>query len=163
MNSTTAEISQTELSKIAYEGLAYDQRDLAAIMRATYEILIDFVTSNSFKRLMLELGDLPAERRPSFVEDVLLDADELKARGIDPPSGVLIQRSAFGDRRPTLFVVKKFLPEKYMDVWQNVNLTFDNEYLDEEISRDPAVAWRKPLTPADQAQAMARNDDLESI
>ena len=38
---------------------------------------------------------------------------ERAARGFTVPEGILIQASAFGDRRPTLFAVKKFLLKKF--------------------------------------------------
>ena len=109
-----------------YKHLSYDQTELAQAMRTTYDELIDFVTTPAFKGVMEEFGKLHPEARPAFVMSVLLNKEELARRGVDIPEGLLIQRSAFGDRRPTLFCVKKFLPKKHMDVWQNVNLTFDN-------------------------------------
>lgn len=150
-------------SQSPYDGLAYDRQELASVMRRTYDELIDFVTTSQFKVLMEEMGRLPAHSRPLFVASVLLNKGELSLRGVEVPEGILIQRSAFGDRRPTLFVVKKFLPEPYTDVWENVNITFDNEFQDQEVSRDSAVCWRLPLSPDRQAQAMAEGRDLEAV
>jgi|SRR5271157_384378 len=146
-----------------YENLSYGRDELAQAMRATYDDLIDFVTTQEFKAVMKEFRDLPSHERPAFVLSVLLDKEELDRRGVHAPDGILIQRSAFGDRRPTLFCVKKYLPERYRDVWQNVNLTFDNEFADESVSRAPEVAWRPPLPIDLQAQVMAAGRDLEDV
>ena len=97
------------------------------------------------------------------MKKMLINDEELKKRGIDIPSGILIQRSAFGDRRPTLFAVKHFLPEKYANVWQNVNITFDNKYLDHEVTREKALCWRAPIPPDIQANEMAVDTELESV
>jgi len=112
---------------------------------------------------MSEFGELGPSRRPLFVVDVLLNDDELARRGVRVPEGVLIQRSAFGDRRPTLFAVKKFLPSNFRDVWENVNLTFDNKFADESVSRSPEVSWREPLPVGEQARIMATGGDLERV
>jgi hypothetical protein len=122
-------------------------------MRATYDDLIDFVATPKFRALMDEFGRLPSHERPAFVLSVLLNKDELARRGVHTPEGILIQRSAFGDRRPTLFCVKKYLPQKYSDVWQNVNITIDNQFADESVSRAPEIAWRQPLPVDVQAEA----------
>ena len=146
-----------------YEGLDYTQSELQAVMRRYYDKIIDFVTSEPFKRLMLEMSRLSGRERPQFVNDVLLDRQQLESRGVKVPDGILIQRSAFGDRRPTLFAVKHFLPEAFSNVWQNVNITIDNEYLDNSVSRDRESCWRAPLVPARQAQAMASGVELEQV
>lgn len=146
-----------------YSKLSYSREELAHVMRVTYDELIDFVTTPEFVSIMTELGNLDAQARPVFVFSVLLDKEELAKRGIQVPDGVLVQRSAFGDRRPTLFCVKKFLPEKFANVWQNVNLTFDNQFFDESVSRASEIAWRPPLPVDVQADAMARGVDLEQI
>lgn len=152
-----------ELKTSPYDQLSYTHQELKKVMREHYDKIIDFVTSAPFECVMESLSDLNSTERPSFVHDVLLDNDALKARGVDVPEGILIQRSAFGDRRPTLFVVKHFLPDKYTDVWQNVNITFDNEYVDESISRSKDVCWRAPLSPDQQAKDMANGRELESV
>lgn len=146
-----------------YDGLAYDRSELAAAMRRTYDELIDFVSTPAFGALMEEMGALHHTARPAYVFDVLLRDDVLAARGVHRPADVLIQRSAFGDRRPTIFVVKKFLPEKYKDVWQNVNITFDNAFIDASIGRDADTSWRAPLSPEAQAAAIAADQDLELV
>jgi hypothetical protein len=147
----------------SYEGLAYDRDELTQVMRRTYDELIDFVTSSPFQELMTEFSAMTTAERVQFVRDVLLSDIELTRRGVDLPEGVLIQRSAFGDRRPTLFVVKKFLPDAYRDVWENVNITFDDEFADSSVSRDAHISWRPPLRVDMQAQAMAEGRDLESV
>ncbi len=156
-------MTTTELEIAPYPQLSYTHEELKEVMREHYDKIIDFVTSAPFGRVMEDLSDLPSAERPAFVHDVLLADDVLKARGAEVPKGILIQRSAFGDRRPTLFAVKHFLPEKYTDVWQNVNITFDNEYLDESISRDRETCWRAPLSPDQQAELMRKGKDLESV
>lgn len=146
-----------------YDGLSYDQAELASVMRATYDDLIDFVSTPEFGEVMKEMSALHHTQRPRFVFDVLLRDEVLARRGVHRPKDVLIQRSAFGDRRPTIFVVKKFLPEKYKDVWQNMNITFDNEFIDASIGRDPETSWRAPLSPDEQAAAIAAGQDLEEV
>ena len=94
---------------------------------------------------------------------MLLSDEALAARSIKRPENILIQRSAFRDRRPTIFVVKRFLPEEFSNVWQNVNITFDNQFIESTVKRDPEISWRKPLPVSDQAAAMARRDALEQL
>lgn len=146
-----------------YSKLSYDRDELAQAMRETYDEIIDFITTSEFKSIMKELSTLSSQERPSFVARVLMDSKELAGRGVQPPEGVLIQRSAFGDRRPTLFVIKKFLPEKYTDIWQNVNITFDDAFADGSVSRAPEFAWRQPLPVDLQANIMARGEDLQQV
>lgn len=145
-----------------YAGLGYDQAELADAMRAGYDDLIDFVSTPAFKAMMQDFSKLAPSARVVFVQDVLLSESELAKRGIEVPAGVLIQRSAFGDRRPTLFCVKTFLPEKFQNVWQNVNITFDNEFADSMISREADIAWRPPLPVALQAELMATGARLDT-
>jgi len=150
-------------SQTPYPHLAYSQAELQAVMRTYYDKIIDFITTDAFKALMVEMSELSHRERPVFVHDVLLDNDVLRTRGVTVPDGILIQRSAFGDRRPTLFAVKHFLPERYSNVWQNVNITFDNAYLDEAVSRERDICWRAPLSPDRQAQAMTDGTALEAV
>ncbi|MCF3145767.1 hypothetical protein [Streptomyces platensis] len=146
-----------------YPGLDFGQAELSAVMRETYDELIEFVTEPAFKAIHHELMDQPPQERPAYVARVLMQPDELARRGVTVPEGVLIQRSAFGDRRPTLYVVKKYLPEKYHGAWENVNLTFDNEYEDEEVPRAPELAWRPPLPVALQSELMEHGINLQSV
>lgn len=158
-----SELADASASETLYPNRSYGQTRLAEVMRATYDELIDVVTTDEFTAAMAEMGALDAEDRPEFVLSVFLDPEALVARNITVPDGVLIQRSAFGDRRPTLFCVKKFLPEEFSDVWQNVNLTFDNEFLDGSVSRAADLAWREPLPVHSQAQAMREGIDLQEL
>lgn len=146
-----------------YDSLGYSREELCAVMRATYDELIEFVASPEFEEVMSELRSLKSTERPQYIVSVLLSESELRRRGVQVPEGILIQRSAFGDRRPTLFCVKKYLPAKYSNVWQNVNITFDNQFVDSAISREPEIAWRPPLPVALQAETMAAGRSLESI
>lgn len=146
----------------SYPNLPFGRSELAAAMRSTYDELIAFVSQPAFRAVYREMREVPASERPSFVNKVLLDRDELERRGVTIPPGVLVQTSAFGDRRPTLFSVKKFLPEKFHAAWENVNLTFDNEYEDDEVSRDPKMAWRKPLPVSLQNRLIASDANLDA-
>ena len=64
--------------------------------------------------------------RDEIVERVvrrhLLVPGELERLGITPPEGILIQRSSFGDGRPTVFAVVKYLPNDY----RKVTITYDH-------------------------------------
>jgi hypothetical protein len=143
-----------------YEGLSFGPEELTSVMRSIYEELLTFISTPSFRALFKELMDLPPKDRPDFVTKVLLNEEELKRRHVDVPEGILIQMSAFGDRRPTLFAVKKFLPDEYRGAWRNCNITFFNEFKDDEISRDPADAWRMPLPVNIQNELIAEGIDL---
>lgn len=146
-----------------YAGLEYDREELMAAMRKTYDEIINFVATDAFHEVMTEMGALRPEDRPKFVFDVLLSDDALAERGVTRPEGLMIQRSAFGDRRPTLFVCKKWLPEKYKNVWQNVNITFDNAFVDDSVSREQETNWRHPLPIEEQEVAIAKGRELETI
>ena len=151
----------TSANSSAFNGLSYTQADLQRVMRVHYDKIIDFVTSKFFLVAMDEMSAMSHVERPSFVVDVLLNNEELARRNIVVPDGILIQRSSFGDRRPTLFAVKHFLPKEFSDVWQNVNITFDNEFIDQQVSREKGLCWRPPLSPALQAEKMALGIGLE--
>jgi len=146
-----------------YRGLDFGPEELSAAMRKTYDEIIDFVTTPEFRALHRELMSLPRRDRPAFVGRVVVRPEELAKRGINVPEGILLETSAFGDRRPTLFVVKKYLPLKYHQAWENVNITFDNEYDDDKITRAPEASWRPPLPVAMQNAALAADMDLESL
>lgn len=138
-----------------YDRLDYDQATLQRVMRTYYDKIIDFATQPAFQALMVEMSTLSASERPRFVADVLIDREELARRGVEVPDGILIQRSAFGDRRPTLFAIKHFLPKEFANVWENVNITFDNAFVDASVPRDRETCWRAPLSPAEQAEVIA--------
>ena len=59
--------------------------------------------------------------------------------------------------------MKRFLSEEFSNVWQNVNITFDNQFIDLTVKRDHDISWRKHLPVADQAAAIARGDALEQL
>jgi hypothetical protein len=124
---------------------------------------MEFITTPAFKTFHKELMSLPPKERPAFVNAVLFQPDERAKRRIVVPEGILIQTSAFGDRRPTLFAVKKFLPSKYHRVWENVNWTFGNAYKDKDVPRAPEDAWRPPLPVALQNSLIAADADLQSV
>lgn len=146
-----------------YEGLDFGRAELARAMRKTYDDIIAFVTTPEFRNFYEEMMSLNPAQRPGFISRVLFRPEELSKRGIVVPEGILIQTSAFGDRRPTLFAVKKMMPTKYQSVWENMNLTFNNEFKDEDVSRSIENAWRPPLPVAVQNQLLARGEDLESL
>jgi len=83
-----------------------------------------FVCSPAMEGVMQEFFGLPEEQRPQYVLDVLLNSGELKKRKVDVPDGIMIQRSAFRDNRPTLFCVTKYLPPGLG--WRKVTVTIDN-------------------------------------
>ncbi|MBN9552311.1 MAG: hypothetical protein J0H31_26490 [Alphaproteobacteria bacterium] len=142
-----------------YHNLTYGPTDLQTVMHERYAKLIAFVTTSQFRTVIDELFALHPNSRPAYVQRVLLDPLELEKRGIVVPEGILIQRSAFGDRRPTLFAVKHFLPDGFRDVWENVNLTFDNEYAETDVSRERDDCWRSPLSPTEQALQISSAND----
>jgi hypothetical protein len=132
---------------IFYPGTDITHAELFGLMRQAYDEIIAFISDERFRSTVDELYKLPPEARPSFVRVVFLDPLELEKRGIKVPPNLKILRSAFGDRRPTLFCVKRWLPTRYHKIWQNCNVTFDNDFADTGVPRDER-AWRRPL-PAD--------------
>lgn len=145
-----------------YDQLDFSQEELSAAMRRNYDRIISFITTPEFKALHDEMRSLPPAKRPSFVERIILNSAELRRRGVVVPEDILIQTSAFGDRRPTLFVVKIFLPSKFHCAWENTNITFDNEYDDNDVPRSPEMAWRAPLRVDVQASLISKGIDLNS-
>lgn len=146
-----------------YPSLDFDRDELSRAMREAYDELIEFITRPAFKAIHSELMALATKERPGYVSAVLLNPEELAARGLDVPEGILIQASAFGDRRPTLFAVKKFLPEKFHKAWENVNWTFGNDFNIDDIRKDSANSWRPPLPVSLQNSLMSADKDLESV
>lgn len=146
-----------------YHALDFDRDELSAAMRQAYDELIAFITTPQFKLFHQQLMELGPAARPAFVAATLFDNEELARREIVVPDGVLIQTSAFGDRRPTLFAVKKFLPERFHGAWENVNWTFDNTYADADVPRDDAHVWRPPLPVDLQNALIAEGADLQSV
>src|SRR5262245_51129223 len=119
--------------------------EIRAALRIAYDELIEFAATEPFQALLAEMYSLPPTARPYFVNEVVLNEKAMRERGITPPAGILIQRSSFGDRRPTLFCIKKFIPERLQSHCQNANITFDNLVNDEDVPRDER-AWRPPLS-----------------
>lgn len=146
-----------------FAGLDFSRTELANVMRAYYDDLIAVVAQEPFQRFYFEMMALPQSERPKFIASHLFDPIGRASRGIHIPGDVLLQTSAFGDRRPTLFALKKMLPEKFSVAWENVNLTFDNEYDDSTVPRDPEGAWRAPLPVALQNAMLSRGEDLQSL
>lgn len=146
-----------------YEGLDFDQEELSGAMRSYYEDIVEFITQPAFQALFSEMMTLPPKDRPQYVNDIWLNPAALEARGLEAPDGMLIQTSAFGDRRPTLFVVKKYLPEKYHCAWENVNWTFNNDFAEEDVPNDPENSWRLPLSVSVQNALIANECDLQAI
>ncbi|MGV2918985.1 hypothetical protein [Streptomyces alfalfae] len=100
------------------------QEVLAKEIEAALSEVTSFVCSPAMQDVMQEFFSLPEEQRPQYVLDVLLNPGELERRKVDVPSGVIIQRSAFRDNRPTLFCVTKYLPPGLG--WKKVTVTIDN-------------------------------------
>jgi len=118
--------------------------DLFEVLQNTYAELNNFVLTPEFKSIIDELYSLSPHKQPEFVKSVVINRDELTRRGVNVPDGIIIQRSTFGDDRPTLFVVKKYLPRDYQVAWQNVNLTFDQVHDPGSVITD-SKKWKAPL------------------
>ncbi|MFI2184606.1 hypothetical protein [Streptomyces sioyaensis] len=108
-------------------------KTLAAEVNSALSEVATFVCSPEMRGVIQELYDLAEEERASYVLSVLLNEGELRKRKIIIPSGMVIQRSAFRDNRPTLFCVTKHLPPGLG--WEKVTITFDN------TSGMPALAY----------------------
>lgn len=150
-----------EMENVTYEGLDFDRAELSKVMDEYYGDILDFIDQPAFQETFAEMMNLEPMLRPAFVSEVWLEPQELARRGVDVPDGILIQTSAFGDRRPTLFVVKKFLPEKYHRAWENVNWTFNNEFKEEDVPNDPESSWRMPLAVSVQNALLSGGYDLQ--
>lgn len=84
-----------------------------------FEEVLAFIATAPFQSVLTELRALPVRSRHHFVGKIVLNERQLKKRGVCLPSGIIIQKSRFGDRRPNLFCVKK-----YVRPGLNVNITF---------------------------------------
>ena len=77
-----------------FAGLDYSQTDLQKVMREHYDKMIDFIISEPFKALIIEMSYLSNSERIVFIYDVLLNDAEL-ARRIDglgaPVYGALME------------------------------------------------------------------------
>lgn len=139
-------------SKVIQPLEGFSKTVLLDALKSSYMELLEFASKSQFQMLLDELYALVPTDRPQFVSSVIMNPEKMAARGLTPPLGVLIQRSSFGDRRPTLFCIKKYIEEHLQTHWQNVNITFDNLYEDEDVPRG-VDAWRVPL-PFDLQQAL---------
>lgn len=93
--------------------------------REGLEDIRDFITTDQFISVLGELYDHAPQDRDRFVREVLLDTGQLAERGIEVPEQIKIQRSQFGDQRPTIFCVTKLMS----DGVRKVTYTFDNDSL----------------------------------
>lgn len=117
------------LSRIDYPQVEEDGRmpplTRDAIRGEAKEALLairEYITTDAFVAMLTELYELDPERRDEFVRTELLDPARLKARNIEPPPGVKVQRSQFGDDRPTVFCVTKLMSDRV----RKVTYTFDS-------------------------------------
>lgn len=139
-------------SKIIQPLSNFSKPTLVDAMKRSYAELLEFASLPQFQDMLDELYSLAPAERPDFVNNVIMNSSKMAERGLSPPADILIQRSSFGDRRPTLFCIKKYIEEHLQTHWQNVNITFDNLYSEEEVPRGEE-AWRVPL-PFDLQQAL---------
>ena len=109
-----------------------EQSESPEVIRQTIyqavEAISAVVLEPNFKQTMIELYDLPEEKRAEFVLSTFLEEKELKRRGIKIPESMTIQRSTFYDGRPTLFCITKKESKSYP--WRKITITFDNEVAD---------------------------------
>ena len=54
--------------------------------------IAEFVYTPRFYSLITELRALPVDRHKAFVRDVIINVEELKKRGIDVPTEMIVQR-----------------------------------------------------------------------
>ena len=147
-----------------WDDLGFSRDELRKAMRSTYDDLLEFFYSPEFQNIWLELRSMSTYARHEFVREVLTKPNILEQEyRLRAPEGILIQRSSFGDSRPTVFCLKKFLPERFHLVWENVNLTFDELYDFDERSREPDVAWRAPIRPDIQSILMGAGLPVDEI
>lgn len=92
-------------------------------VRSGLEQIRDYITTDLFVGMLEELYTRRPSERDAFVRTELLDESRLQERGITPPEGIKIQRSQFGDGRPTVFCVTKVMS----DGIRKVTYTFDND------------------------------------
>lgn len=94
-------------------------------MAAALGEIEQFVNTAEFQEVLRRLYGLPPQERPAFVSSVLVSKEGLRNSGVEVPEGMVVQRSFFGDQRPTLFCVTKKLPAG--NSWEKVTFTFENE------------------------------------
>lgn len=101
-------------------------------INASLKKIGQFVQTDAFQSLLQDLYREPVTDRSEFVDKVILDDEKLAQRGVTVPDGLLIQRSAFKDGRPTLFCVTEKMPKE--NLWKKATFTFDNEISGAEAS-----------------------------
>ncbi|MFC4031849.1 hypothetical protein ACFO3J_10195 [Streptomyces polygonati] len=84
----------------------------------------EYAATEPFQRMYREMSAMSMEDKAHFVRTVLLNPEELDRRGLTPPEGIRIQRSEFGDQRPTVFCVSQALPEGAL--WKRITITYDH-------------------------------------
>lgn len=107
-----------QMPELTREAVRTEARDALLDIR-------DYITTDAFIAMLGELYDLPPEERDEFVRSELLDVEHLATRGILPPAQIKVQRSQFGDHRPTIFCVTRLLSDEV----RKVTYTFDGESL----------------------------------
>lgn len=109
---------------------------LSQQIRESIDYIAAFVTGEPFLRVMREFADVPRSVRHDFIRRVLINREAMAERGVHVPGDLTIQRSAFEDRRPTLFCVVRYLS----DGEKKVTVTFDEgweaELLDYEFGEE---------------------------
>ena len=117
-----------ELVTISLENEAsekkYSQEQIQEVLAKDFQELCKFTTTNEFQKLLKDLYAVSKDKRREFVLNTILNADEVKKRGIIKPAEVYIRRSYFTDNRPTLFCVTKRTP--LAKPWDKVTITYDN-------------------------------------
>ena len=108
--------------------------------------------------------DLSSHDQPEFVVNVLLNDIELQNRGVNRPKNLFIMRTAFGDRRPTLFCVKKWLSRDLNVFWENVNINFVNIFTGLEFKLFFEVRHENNLHKKNELKYLTINDkDINKI
>jgi hypothetical protein len=106
------------------EDISTISQDLNQAIQSAMGEIIDFTSKKEFQAVLSEMFSLPPHLRSEFVELVWLDKTVLRMRGLENREDLVIQRSEFADKRPTLFCVSKVLPPGLG--WHKVTVTFDN-------------------------------------
>jgi hypothetical protein len=121
---------QSGLSRIDYDVVEadgplppFDADSMRADVKRGLEDIREFVSTDEVLNLLDHVYGLPMDDRDEFVRTVVLDEAVLAEKwGIVPPPGIKLQRSQFGDGRPTIFCVVRVLA----DGIRKVTFTFDS-------------------------------------
>lgn len=92
-----------------------------------------FASTPEFQSVLAEMDPMTPREKDEFVRVVLLDPERRRARGLELPDGIVIQRTAFADKRPTIFCITKYLPDHI----RKVTITYDDE----------GVPWSQVMSP----------------